>query len=99
MPRYDVECPKCGVYERISTMDGRRQPCIRCGSTVEVLITSSTKSKGFEPYFDTGLGAEVTGIGDRHVHMRQNHLDYRDHPSKGEISARADKARDRAVRR
>ena len=92
MPRYDVECPTCGTYERVESIESRRHPCRTCGSEVELLFTSSTPSKGFEPYFDIGLGAYVTGIGDRKKIMRQESLDYRDHISKGDQSARLDKA-------
>lgn len=95
MPRYDVECPGCGVYERISTVGARGLPCETCGNNVTVLITSSTRSKGFEPMFDNGLGENITGIGDRKKIMRENKLDYRDHPSPGEASARRDKMRER----
>jgi hypothetical protein len=36
---------------------------------------------GFEPFFDIGLGKEVTGWGDIRQGMRENHLDFRDHPN------------------
>lgn len=48
-------------------------------------------SKGFEPYFDIGLGRYVTGWGDIRKGMREEHLDFREHPTRGELSARADK--------
>lgn len=95
MPRYDVDCPKCGIHERFKIMDARHDPCDTCGGPIELLFTSSTPSKGFEAYFDMGLGVEVTGIGDRKVVMRREKLDYRDHPSPGEMSARRDKANER----
>lgn len=49
------------------------------------------KTKGFEPRFDDGLGIYVTGWGDRRKAMREHHLDYRDHPAPGELSARRDR--------
>jgi hypothetical protein len=48
-------------------------------------------SKGFEPRFDIGLGRYVTGWGDIHRGMREERLDFRDHPSPGARSARLDK--------
>lgn len=46
---------------------------------------------GFEPRFDIGLGEYVTGWGDVKQHMRRKHLDYREHPSQGDLSARRDR--------
>ncbi len=91
MPRYDVECPNCGTHERVRSVADRRQPCDTCGSPVELLFSASTSSKGFEPYFDYGLGHTITGVGHRKQLMRGEHLDYRDHPSKGDQSARLDR--------
>lgn len=48
-------------------------------------------SKGFEPYFDIGLGRYVTGWGDIRKGMREEKLDFRDHPTPGDRSARRDK--------
>lgn len=98
MPTYDVECPNCGTYERFKRMDDREQNCDTCGAPVELLITSSTKSKGFEEYWDDGLGASITGIGHRHQLMRQHGAEYRDHPSPGEKSARRDEKHERRRR-
>jgi len=95
MPTYDVTCPNCGLYERVKPMADRRDPCDHCGEEVDLLVTSSTPSKGYEPHFDVGLGHYVTGIGHRRQLMRQEHLDYRDHPSKGDQSARLDRAHQR----
>ena len=91
MPTYDVECPTCGTYERFKMIEDRHAPCDTCGGPIGILITSSTSSKGFEPYFDVGLGHYITGVGDRRKHMRSEHLDYRDHPAKGDQSARLDR--------
>lgn len=49
---------------------------------------------GFTAYFDIGLGAEVTSLGQRHQLMRQNKLDYRDKMSPGDLSARRDRMRE-----
>lgn len=50
---------------------------------------------GFEPRFDIGLGEHVTGWGDVKQHMRRKHLDYREPPSAGDISARRDRIEER----
>ncbi len=99
MPRYDIDCPTCGIYERHTTMDGRRGPCEKCGSEITLLITLSGPTKGFDSYFDQGLGEVVGGLGDRNKLMRESKLDHRDVPSKGEISARRDASHERSKRR
>lgn len=45
----------------------------------------------FTPYFDYGLWREITSYADRWRAMRQTGLQYRDLPSKGELSARRDR--------
>lgn len=94
MPVYDVECPKCGTYERIKEVDRRNDPCDVCGSPIDTLISTSTTSKGFEPYFDWGLGHEITGQGDRNMHMRNLKADVRPRPSPGDRSYRLDRIRE-----
>lgn len=54
--------------------------------------------KGFEAHFDIGLGRYVTGWGDIRKGMREEHLDFRDHPSPGARSARLDKVNERKKR-
>ncbi len=88
-------------------MDGKTITCDNCG--VEYGIGDSPwcrdshtrviRGKGFEPFFDVGLGKYVTGWGDIHMHKRAEGLDFRDHPSKGEISARRDKAEQQSRQR
>lgn len=96
MPNYDVECPNCGPSERINVpIDERDAPCETCGSPVQVLITVGTKSKGFEPYFNDGLGVYVTGQGDINKAMREASADYRPLPTKGDLSARRDRIEER----
>jgi hypothetical protein len=56
-------------------------------------------SKGFEPHFDVGLGQHVTGWGDVRQAMRRNKMDFRDHPSAGELSARRDREQQRKAGR
>ena len=50
-------------------------------------------AKGFEPYFDVGLGREVTGWGDIRQSMREQHLDFRDHPNKERTERYFERAR------
>lgn len=98
MPNYDVECPTCGTYERFKKIADRRDPCDKCGSLVDVLITASHKTTGFEPYFDYGLGIEVTGQGDINKMKREHNLYDKDPPSKGEVSARRDRINEKRKR-
>lgn len=78
-----VRCEACGVEYGIGD-----SPFCRDGHG-RVL-----PSKGFEPRFDYGLGQDVTGWGDIRQAMRRNQLDYRDHPSPGDRSARLDRIAD-----
>lgn len=81
--------------------------CTVCGLPIEIgqfpcVYTprphaKALPSKGYEARFDDGLGCEVTGWGDVHQKMREHHLDYREHPSKGELSARRDRIEARKV--
>lgn len=59
----------------------------------------SVQTNAFAVYFDHGLGCEITSLGDRWRLMKEKGLTYREHPSKGELSARRDKieARKRAA--
>ena len=74
--------------------------CDKCGHAVEIGEfpfcphgrVASAYGKGFEPYFDYGLGEEVHGWGDIHKAMREHHLEYRDHPTKAAINDRLDRA-------
>lgn len=100
MPNYDVECDNCGVFERINwPLERRAEPCDRCGGPVQTLITSATKSKGFEAYFNYGLGEHVTGTGDINKAKRENNLRDKEPPSKGEMSARNDRINERMKER
>lgn len=92
MPTYDVHCPNCGIYERFSwKVEQRRDPCEKCGAEVDTVQSLGTKTTGFEPYFDIGLGVDVNGAGDRRAAMRKLNADYREPPSLGDRSARADR--------
>lgn len=50
-------------------------------------------TKGFEPRFDIGLGREVTGWGDIRKAMREQRLDFRDHPTRERTARYYDRAR------
>jgi len=94
MPLYDYRCPKCGPVEQFSLVDFRNdQKCETCGSALELIPFPQPKHDytPFHPYFDEGLGVEVTGRDQRRRVMNGLHVDFRDHPSKGDESARRDK--------
>jgi hypothetical protein len=48
---------------------------------------------GFTPYFDIGLGREVTGWGDVRQAMREEKLDFRDPPSAERTERYVERAR------
>ena len=56
-------CRRCGIY-------AKHEPCDSCGRLVHIgehpycPHGKAGPSKGFEPYFDHGLGRMVTTIGD-----------------------------------
>jgi hypothetical protein len=52
-------------------------------------------SKGYEPHFDVSLGEYVNGWGDVRKHMRRKRLDFFEHASDGEMSARRDRMEER----
>lgn len=99
MPNYDVECPNCGTYERFKTMADRHAPCDKCQSPIQIQLGQSTLYHPFTHYFDMGLGAEVTSLAQRRRLMKAAGFDFRDHPPKGELSARIDKAHEQSRRR
>lgn len=93
MPTYDLRCHGCGrEWERWSTIAARYDPCEDCGGAVEQLFKHSVQATPFVPYFDLGLGVQVDSLAQRWKHMRNLKMDYRDKPSKGDLSARTDRA-------
>ena len=80
-------------------MSDERAKCSKCG--VEYGVGDSpwcrdrharvTPTNAFHAGFDWGLGAEVYSLGERKALMRKHGLDYRDHPSPGEMSVKFDK--------
>jgi hypothetical protein len=67
MPR--IGCKYCGTYDK-------HEPCEKCGVPIHIghdyrcPHEKALPTKGFEPYFDMGLGIQVNGPGDRHKAMR-----------------------------
>ncbi len=90
-----MACAFCGQEEEIFCPIAEReaQRC-SCLGPLEV-VWKSKPMKGFEPRFDYGLGEHVTGWGDIHKAMRENHLDFRDYPSLGDRTARLDRIADK----
>lgn len=96
MPTYDLRCLSCGrEWERISLIASRRDPCEECGGAVEQVFKHSVQATPFVPYFDEGLGIQVNSFADRWTGMRRAGLQYRDLPSKGDLSARRDRIEER----
>ena len=98
MPIYDLRCTSetCGKrVERVTlkaTTD--HAPC-ECGAPVERVYAAGIPTKGFEPFYNPALGAFVYGRGDEHQIARQHRLIESEPPSKGDLSARRDKIRER----
>lgn len=45
----------------------------------------------FKPFFDVGLGAQITSLAQWNRTMKEKHADLTDSPSKGKLSARLDR--------
>src|SRR5687768_17059861 len=97
MPRYDYLCEGCGdESERQSTITARNdQKCELCGGTLGLIWKPATSFQPFTPYFDIGLGVDVTDKNHRAKVMRQNALDFREPPKAGDRTARLDKIHER----
>lgn len=80
MSPQEVRCESCGAVYGIGD-----SPWCRDGHG------SVQPRRAFEPYFDIGLGKHVTGWGDIRQEMRRKKLDFRDHPTDGDLSARRDR--------
>lgn len=93
MPLYEVRCSGCQQqYERILPIAERNNPCVKCGGTVDQIYRYSVPQKGFEPYYDEGLGIHVHTRGDVNQAMRRLGVHEREPMSRGDLSARRDKA-------
>jgi putative FmdB family regulatory protein len=97
MPLYDYECPECAFEgEQFALMvDRKNQKCPKCSTILLQVYRPTPRYKPFNPYFDIGLGVEINSLAHRKRVMKQQAMDYRDHPSKGDTSARLDKIADR----
>src|SRR5262245_30572206 len=91
---WEVWCPMCGMSYAV---------CPACGLPYTAPMSPYCRDNHeapleyhpFIPYFDFALGAQVDSLRQRHKLMREAHVDYRDKPSVGELSKRADKANER----
>lgn len=93
MPLYDYQCKGCGreVEKSAPMAERHNQTCDVCHDELEILFKPTPRYKPFNGYFDEGLGVEVTGRQHRQRVMRDLGMDFRDHPSKGDLNARKDK--------
>lgn len=96
MPLYDYEC-ECGWEgEKASPIaDRHSQTCPKCLRPLALVFRPQPRYVPFNPYFDIGLGEEVTSWGQRRRIMREQKADHRDPPRPGDISARRDWANER----
>lgn len=98
MRMIDYHCPGCGMDDEYLVRgdeDPRCNVCRKCGHALEVVVRPQRHYKPFEPYFDEGLGVMVTGKMHRRRVMRDLGMDFKDHMSKGDQTARIDKAMER----
>jgi len=78
--------------------------CDRCGHILRVgdwprcPHGKSVQLHPFAAYWDDGIGAYITSLGDRRAHMRRLHLDYRDKMKPGDLSARLDRINEQKKR-
>ena len=93
MRLYDYVCHYCNwAGEKLAPVDQRHeQDCDHCGRRLEKVLRPQRSYKPWEPYFDEGLGVHVTGKQHRARVMRDLGMEFKDHMSKGDLSARKDK--------
>ncbi len=83
----ELGCQQCGIYSK-------HEPCADCGQIVHIgewpacPHGRAQSARGFQPYFDYGIGQYVTGVGDINKAMRPQwngdyvtKLDHRDAPA------------------
>ena len=100
-----VVCLRPDVGESLLVTTMTDDLCHVCGLPIQVgeypcIFTprahgKSVQTTPFSTYFDYGLGKEITSLGDRWNAMKENHLDYRDKMSPGDLSARKDRIEQR----
>ncbi len=101
-----IGCQQCGTYEK-------HEPCPDCGETQHMGDDyrcphgRAFQHKGFEAYYDIGLGIQVTDPGDRNKELRPKwerdnivHLQPADRGSNyyKELSERREERRSRTLR-
>lgn len=106
MPLYDYRCSNPGCdqfeveFELIVPMAARHEQfCDTCNKQLEKLDRPTHQYKPFHNYFDEGLGVEITGRDHRRRVMRDLQMDYRDHMSIGDRTARLDKCNEQRKER
>lgn len=91
---WDLSCPVCHVLEdNVACSIFAIPVCPTCGS--ERFLGDRASYHPFIPYFDIGLGEEVTSHAQRWRLMHAAHMDYRDKVTPGELSARRDRLEER----
>lgn len=97
MPLYDYECSGCGEESEKQALIDRRheQVCDLCSCPLTLVQRPTRHYRPFHNYFDMGLGVEITGREHRRRVMRGLSMDFKDHPSAGDESARLDKEADK----
>jgi len=93
MPLYDYECACCGIeLEQMVPMAVRHSArCPTCSGSLNLVFRPTPRYVPFHPYFDIGLGVDVTGRDFRRRYMRDHALEHRDPPRPGDRSARFDR--------
>jgi len=91
----DYVCSNCGwegEYLVRSSEDPDSNHCRQCECILTKVQRPQRHYKPFAPYFDDQLGVEVTGRDHRRRIMRDMQVDFKDHMSQGDLTARKDRA-------
>ena len=76
MPIYEYRCPECGeTFERLRPVHKRRMgPLCNTCKVPSVRRVESFRAITFEPYFDEGLGCDVTSASEKRRILREENL-------------------------